>query len=92
LESVKDIPESVADSVAMKAAHLIYCLIRNHPFLDGNKRTAFNIAYIFAKLNGFELAGITPEEALTILTAVAEGETSEARLLAWVKKHLRKIA
>ena len=82
------------DAVAVKAAHLIYllyCLIRNHPFLDGNKRTAFNIVYIFAKLNGCEFAGINAEEAVSVLAAVAEGETSETSLLNWIKKHLRKI-
>jgi hypothetical protein len=53
--------------------------------LDGNKRTAFNTAYIFTKLNGFELAGITPDEAVSILAAIAEGQTSESSLVDWVK-------
>jgi len=77
--------------VTIKAAHLIYCLVRNHPFLDGNKRTAFNIAHIFAKLNGFEFLKIKPSEAVSVLTNIAEGKANESELTTWVKKHLRKI-
>ena len=91
MESANDVPDSSPDAIATKAAHLIYCLVRNHPFLDGNKRTAYNLGYIFTKMNGIDLEGITPGEVVSILTAVAQGETSETNLVAWVKKHLRKI-
>jgi death-on-curing protein len=91
IESAKDIPESSSDAISAKAAHLIYCLVGNHPFLDGNKRTAFNVAHVFVKLNGFELEAITPEEAVSVLAKVAEGEVNESQLIVWVKKYLRKI-
>lgn len=90
MESVKDIPDSSPDAIPRKVAHLIYCLLRNHPFLDGNNRTAYNVAFIFAKMNGFDLEGIIPEEVVSVLAAAAQGETSETDLLAWVKKYLRK--
>jgi death-on-curing protein len=91
MESVKDTPESVADAVAMKAAHLIYCLIRNHPFLDGNKRTAFHVARVFCELNDYQIREVDPSEAVSILSNVADGKGDEGRLFAWIKKYLRKI-
>jgi len=92
MESVKDIPESLPNAIAAKAAHLIFCLVRNHPFLDGNKRTAFHIACVFAELNGFEISGVLPIEAVSVLATVAEGKADEGQLMVWVKKHLRRIA
>ncbi len=44
-----------ADAIEVAAAYLFY-LCRNHPFIDGNKRTAMTAAIIFLRLNGFEPA------------------------------------
>ena len=60
-----------SDLVDIAAAYLFY-LCRNHPFLDGNKRTALGACLVFLRLNGIEPKGDGPDwEALTL--AVASG-------------------
>ncbi len=65
-------------------------LAKNHPFIDGNKRTAFVALELFLALNGWEL---TADDAGCVLTmlAMASGELNEAGLAAWVRKHSAKI-
>src|SRR5438309_10386930 len=53
------------------AAYYIWCLITNHPFMDGNKRTAFQTAEVFLRANGFRLSGLEPNETVSILNGVA---------------------
>jgi death-on-curing protein len=61
-----------ADLIEVAAAYLFF-LCRNHPFLDGNKRTALGACLVFLRLNGLEPAKDGPEwEVLTL--AVASGE------------------
>jgi death-on-curing protein len=70
------------------AAALAYGLARNHPFLDGNKRTA-HVAYrTFLELNGVELAATDEEKYLTML-ALAEGKLSEEDFAAWLRERER---
>jgi death-on-curing protein len=75
-----------ADAAALAAAYG-YGLARNHPFVDGNKRTAFVAVELFLALNGFEL---TADDASCVMTmlAVAAGEFDEAAFAAWVRAHL----
>jgi death-on-curing protein len=71
----KDIPE-------IAAAYLFY-ICRNHPFLDGNKRTALGACLVFLRLNGFEPAPDGPEwEELTLAVAasVLDRDETTARL------------
>jgi len=64
-----------------------YCagIARGHPFVDGNKRTAFLAAAVFLDLNGYELA---PPEADVVVTMIqiAEGRFDQLRLSAWFKR------
>ncbi len=76
---------------SLEAAQLILCIIRNHPFLDGNKRTAFQCAYIFLQLNDYTLHGIAPEEAIEVLSNVADGKATLSGVQSWVRKHLRPL-
>lgn len=67
-----------ADLVEMAAAYLFY-LCRNHPFIDGNKRTALGACLVFLRLNGLEPKADGPEwEELTLAVAASEIDREEA--------------
>jgi death-on-curing protein len=70
------------------AAALAYGLARNHPFLDGNKRTAHVGYRTFLALNGAELVATDEEKYLTIL-ALAEGKLAERDFAAWLRGRVR---
>lgn len=59
-------------------------LAKNHPFVDGNKRTAFVAVELFLNLNGVELDAADADCVLTML-AVAAGQTDEAALARWLR-------
>ncbi|EUJ10733.1 death-on-curing family protein [Methylophilaceae bacterium 11] len=61
-------------------------LAKNHPFLDGNKRTAFVATELFLVLNGYVLTADDVACVLTML-AVAAGEISEAEFADWIRTH-----
>ena len=72
--------------VADLAAAYGFGLARNHPFIDGNKRTAFVAVELFLALNGWSLTADDANCVLTML-ALAAGELSEAGFATWVRKH-----
>ena len=74
--------------VADLAAAYGYGLARNHPFIDGNKRTAFVAVELFLMLNGWELTASDAEAVMTML-ALAGGDMSEDDFAQWVKTHAR---
>ena len=61
-------------------------VLRNHPFIDGNKRTAVIALSMFLDLNGIRLAA-NPKEAADVFFKAAAGELNEESLLAWVFKN-----
>jgi len=69
--------------VAALAAAYGFGLTRNHPFVDGNKRTAFVAVELFLELNGFELTATDADAVMTML-ALAAGELGEQEFAAWV--------
>jgi death-on-curing protein len=73
--------------VADLAAAYAYGIARNHPFVDGNKRTAFVAAELFLALNGYVLAADDVSCVRTML-ALAAGELDEAGYAAWLRAHL----
>lgn len=73
--------------LASLAAAYAYGVARNHPFVDGNKRTAFVVARLFLLLNGMNLVA-TQEEKYSTFLALAAGELSEEDLANWVREHL----
>jgi len=80
-----------APDLADLAAALAYGLSRNHPFVDGNKRTA-HVAYrTFLELNGSELVATDEEKYVSIL-ALAEGKLPERGFAAWLRGRLRPAA
>lgn len=63
-------------------------IARNHPFVDGNKRTAWVVAETFVELNGFELAADDAGSYETML-ALAEGRIDETAFAAWMRPQLK---
>jgi death-on-curing protein len=66
------------------AAAYGFGIARNHPFVDGNKRTALVAIELFLLLNGVELQATDAECVLTILD-LAAGKLDEAELAAWIR-------
>ncbi len=60
---------------------------RNHPFVDGNKRTAAVVSETFLMLNGYRL-GATDAELVVAILALAAGDLSEADLADWFRAHI----
>jgi death-on-curing protein len=75
-------------SLAEKAAALAFSLIRNHPFLDGNKRIGHAAMETFLILNGSELAADVDEQEQVILS-LAAGNMDRADFTTWVGSHLQ---
>lgn len=60
----------------------------NHPFVDGNKRTAMQVAFVFLEFNGFPVTASQEEACLTFL-GLAAGEITEADLAFWFAEHIQ---
>jgi death on curing protein len=75
--------------VADLAAAYGFGLARNHPFIDGNKRTAFVAVELFLDVNGHELVAPDTDCVLTML-AVAAGQMDEATFARWLRQHSRR--
>jgi death-on-curing protein len=69
-------------SVARLAAAYAMGIVANHPFVDGNKRTALTVSLTFLKLNGFEVTA-TKEDRVLTFWSLAASETSEEQLALW---------
>lgn len=75
--------------VAALAASYAFGIARNHPFLDGNKRTAYVVCRTFLLLNGADLTAEKIERYQKFLS-LAEGNLSESELAEWLRAHLTK--
>jgi len=73
---------SIFDLAALYATGIV----RNHPFVDGNKRVALMVMYSFLEINGYRLEA--PEtESVGIMLALAAGEVDEKSLSGWIDKY-----
>ena len=77
-------------SLELKGAALMESLARNHPFFDGNKRSAWFGLNYFLEINGYEMMA-TEQEAFDYILAVATGELSLKESADWVSKHRKEI-
>ena len=73
--------------VAALAAAYAFGIARNHPFTDGNKRSAAVISETFLTLNGKRL-DVSDAELVVVFLSLAAGELSEAELADWFREHL----
>jgi death-on-curing protein len=84
-------PRNVAAYGAPDAADLAssyaYGIAKNHPFIDGNKRTAWVVARLFLALNGRKLT-FSPAEAVATVEALAAGIMDEQQLAGWFRDRI----
>jgi death-on-curing protein len=73
--------------IARLAAAYAFGIIKNHPFVDGNKRTALAATRTFLLLNGFQLDATQQEKYLTFI-ALADSSLSERELAVWLRERL----
>lgn len=78
--------EDVYPSLQQKAARLCFGLVKNHPFVDGNKRIGAHAMLVFLALNGVELQH-SQAELSDIILQLAAGEIASADLLHWILAH-----
>jgi len=92
-ESAMARPQNLAaygepDAAALAASYA-FGLARNHPFVDGNKRTAAVVSEGFLNLNGHVL-GAADAEVVVVFTDLAAGEISEDELAEWFRERVRQ--
>ncbi len=76
-------------SLIHKAAALCFSLVKNHPFVDGNKRVGHAAMETLLILNGFEIDAATDEQEHLVL-ALAAGQLGREDLAQWLQGHIRK--
>lgn len=76
-------------SVIEKSVRLAYCLITEHPFIDGNKRIGTMAMLMLLRLNNISLSYSQPE-LIDIMLAIASGEKNYNDLLEWILSHQRE--
>ena len=76
-------------SLADLAASYVFGVVKNHPFIDGNKRTGFMLGAGFLERNGHEFHA-SEADAVVRTLALAAGEMSEAEYAAWLKANSRR--
>ena len=78
--------EDVYPSLQQKAARLCFGLVKNHPFVDGNKRIGAHVMLVFLAINGIELRH-TQTELSDIILQLAAGTIHSSDLLDWIITH-----
>jgi len=97
LQSALARPQSSFDNqdlypdVFHKAAALMDSLIRNHPFLDGNKRTGVATAGIFLRINGYQLTA-SNASMVAIVMQIAQSQTDIAEIATWLQANTKPIS
>jgi len=94
LESALFRPQNLVNygnpDLAALAAAYGFGLVRNHPFIDGNKRTAFTVTELFLALNGQVLIADDSSCVITMLK-LAEGSLSEIEFIDWIKANIQPM-
>lgn len=91
LESALDRPKNTyyykpKSSLFELASSLGVGIAKNHPFIDGNKRTSFLLMYVFLATNGF-IIDTSENEVVKVMLEVAEGSIQEPELAIWLEKN-----
>jgi death-on-curing protein len=77
------------DAASLAAAYA-FGVARNHPFLDGNKRTAFVVMELFLYLNGWEFTA-DDADCISTMLALAAGELGEKAVTTWIRKNIKRV-
>jgi death-on-curing family protein len=92
LESAKDIGEKLSreGAIVQKSGYILFNLVNLHPFLDGNKRTAFEVTKDFLNLNGWKF---DPDEddAFTTLLSISKGDSDLESTERWIARNLSRL-
>ena len=72
------------------AAAYLFGIVKNHPFIDGNKRTAFAAADLFLHFNGLSIEA-EQEEIIQLVLMVAAGELDETGAAAFLRDHVQPV-
>lgn len=72
------------------AAAYAFGIVRNHPFIDGNKRAGLAAADVFLQLNGFEIV-VDEVQAVVVFQDLAAGEIDEAVLAKWIEANAAPV-
>jgi len=97
LESALDTPkqamfgEELYPDVFAKSAILVYLLIKNHPFVDGNKRAALYALLRFLETNGLTISVASNDELYQFTIDIATSILDKAQIEEWLRKHTVSI-
>ena len=91
LEAVKDVgrKQETNQAILKKAAYLLYNFVVQHPFVNGNKRTALELVTLFLRMNNYEITA-APERIYNFLSDIAAGKESLAHVEKWIATNLAK--
>ena len=78
--------ESLHPSLAEQAAAYLFHLVRNHPFVDGNKRVGLACALVFLRLNGTRIR-TSDDELVDLVIGAAEGRLTKADVAVFLREH-----
>jgi death on curing protein len=89
LGRVHDIAEDYdrREAIVKKAAFLLHSLVTQHPFINGNKRTAFEVVEAFLRLNGYTISAGS-EDSYRLLSDIAAGNNSQSQVEKWIATNL----
>ena len=73
-------------TIEEKASRQAYGIIRNHPFLDGNKRTGLFVMLVFLELNGIKLK-FSQSELVKLGMKIAKGRVDSQHIKKWITRH-----
>ena len=77
-------------SIYDKAAQLCYGIANNHPFTDGNKRTALHSMYVYLIINGYDITA-TQQDVENLIISVAAGRMHTTELSKWLQNNTVEI-
>lgn len=80
--------ELLHPTLSEQAAAYLFHLAKNHPFIDGNKRTAFAVTITFIELNGYRL-NLSLEQAYRLVLRVATGDITKEELSVFLQENLQ---
>ena len=85
----RNLAQYAEPDVAALAAAYAFGLARNHPFVDGNKRSAFVATEMFLHLNGWQLDA-SDAECVLVMLSLAAGDIDEPTFTAWLRERIAK--
>lgn len=77
-------------SIYDKSAQLCYGIANNHPFTDGNKRTALHSMYVYLIINGFDIIA-SQQDVENMIIDIAAGNMTNTELVQWLQKNTVEI-